>query len=118
MENYLAVFTGNAETMEKSGWTELPEEERKARERDGIAAWGAWMENNADDIVFAGGPLGKTKKISASGIDEITNAMAGFVVFRAASHEAAAAKFIDHPHFTIFPGDAVEVMKCLPIPGQ
>jgi hypothetical protein len=23
-----------------------------------------------------------------------------------------------HPHFTIFPGDSVEIMECLPMPGQ
>ena len=28
-------------------------------------------------------------------------------------HEAAAKLFQSHPHFTIFPGDAVEVMECL-----
>jgi hypothetical protein len=26
--------------------------------------------------------------------------------------------FENHPHFTIFPGDSVEIMECLPIPGQ
>jgi len=25
--------------------------------------------------------------------------------------------FVGHPHFTIFPGEAVEIMECLPIPG-
>jgi hypothetical protein len=31
---------------------------------------------------------------------------------------AAAKLFEGHPHFTIFPGDGVEVMECLPIPGM
>ena len=39
------------------------------------------------------------------------------VVVRANSHEAAAALFENHPHFTIFPGEAVQVMPVLPIPG-
>jgi hypothetical protein len=26
--------------------------------------------------------------------------------------------FENHPHFTIFPGEAIEVMECLPIPGM
>jgi hypothetical protein len=38
-------------------------------------------------------------------------------VVLADSHENAAGLFKDHPHFTIFPGDSVEVMECLPIPG-
>jgi hypothetical protein len=36
----------------------------------------------------------------------------------AESQEAAAKMFEKHPHFTIFPGDAVEIMEVLPIPGQ
>ncbi|MDR3462508.1 MAG: hypothetical protein P4L76_09375 [Beijerinckiaceae bacterium] len=36
---------------------------------------------------------------------------------RAESPEAAAKLFENHPHFTIFPGESVEVMPVLPIPG-
>jgi len=64
-----------------------------------------------------GGPLGKTKSISSAGIADIRNAMTGYSLIKAESHEAAAKLFENHPHFTIFPGDAVEVMECLPIPG-
>jgi hypothetical protein len=39
-------------------------------------------------------------------------------VVQAESHDAAARMFTNHPHFTIFPGEAVEIMECLPIPGQ
>jgi hypothetical protein len=38
-------------------------------------------------------------------------------VVRAESHEAAVKLFENHPHFAIFPGDGVEVMPVLPIPG-
>jgi hypothetical protein len=44
--------------------------------------------------------------------------MGAFVVVQAESHAAAAAMFEQHPHFTIFPGDCVEIMPVLPIPGQ
>ena len=43
--------------------------------------------------------------------------MTAYVIVEAESHEAAAEMFADHPHFTIFPGDAVEIMECLPMPG-
>ena len=33
------------------------------------------------------------------------------------THQAAAEMFRDHPHFTLMPGDSVEVMECLPMPG-
>lgn len=69
-------------------------------------------------IVTSGGPLGKTKRVSSKGIADIKNEMSGFVVVKAESHDAAAALFVNHPHFAIFPGDAVEIMEALPIPGQ
>jgi len=42
--------------------------------------------------------------------------LGGWIVVKAASQDEAAKLFLDHPHFTIFPGDRVEVMECLPIP--
>ena len=51
---------------------------------------------------------GKTKKAGPNGIADIANLMTGFTVVRAASHEAAARLFESHPHFAIFPGEAVE----------
>jgi len=68
-----------------------------------MAAWGAWMGKHKDVIVEHGGPLGKTKKISPNGVEDISNDMGGFCVVRAASHEAAAKLFENHPHFSIFP---------------
>jgi hypothetical protein len=62
--------------------------------------------------------LGKTKKIGPDGITDIRNRMAGYIIVQAQSHEAAAKLFEGHPHFSIFPGDSVEVMECLPIPAM
>jgi hypothetical protein len=42
------------------------------------------------------------------------NPLSGFVIVRAESQEAAARMFVNHPHFTIFPGESVEIMECLP----
>jgi hypothetical protein len=64
-----------------------------------------------------GGPLGKTKKVSQRGIEDTSNGLGAFTVVRSNSHEAAAKLFENHPHFAIFPGDSVEVMPVLPIPG-
>lgn len=114
MKKFLAVFTGTQASMAK--WSELSEQERKKRESEGIAAWHAWIEKNKQAIVEVGSPLGKTKNISAAGIADIRNNLTGFTVVQADSHEAAARLFENHPHFSIFPGDGIEVMECLPIP--
>ena len=116
MKNFMAVYTGTPDGFEK--WTKLDEATRKAREQQGMKAWGDWMEKNQNIIVFAGGPLGKTKRITGQGVADVRNNLAGFIVVKAESHDAAARLFLNHPHFAIFPGDGVEIMECLPIPGQ
>jgi hypothetical protein len=107
MPKFLAIYTG------KPGPGPRPDESTMAR---GMQAWGEWMTRNADRIVDTGGPLGKTRRASAGGIADAQNNMAGYVIVEADDHEAAAHMFEGHPHFSIFPGDAVEVMPCLPIP--
>jgi hypothetical protein len=116
-DTYLAVFLGSRSSPKWTAWNALPEAGRKAREREGIAAWKAWVEKHQGAIVAMGGPLGKTKKIAQQGIEDTSNEMGAFAVVRAQSHEAAAKLFENHPHFTIFPGESVEVMPVLPIPG-
>lgn len=116
MKNYLAIFTGSPAGMDE--WKALDAGARAGREREGIAAWHKWMETNKGAVVNDGSPLGKTKRVTDAGIADIRNAMAAWTVVRADSHEAAAKLFEGHPHFTIFPGDGIEVMECLPIPGQ
>ena len=114
---YLAVFLGSKTSPRGAAWDALPEGDRRAKEREGMAAWNAWAVKHHAAIVTMGGPLGKTKKASERGIDDSSNEMGAFTVVRADSHEAAAKLFEKHPHFSIFPGDAVEIMPVLPIPG-
>jgi hypothetical protein len=116
-DTFLAVFTGSKTNPRMQAWMALPETEQKARMVEGIAAWHGWMDRNKSAIVFDGGPLGKTKKTGPGGIEDISNSMGGFCVIKADSHEAAAKLFENHPHFTIFPGEGVEVMQVMPIPG-
>ncbi|HTO84915.1 MAG TPA: hypothetical protein VMQ73_22020 [Methylomirabilota bacterium] len=116
-DTYLAVFLGSKTSPRMQAWMTLPEPERRKKEQEGMAAWKAWVQKHQADVVVMGGPLGKTRKITAGGIADVSNEMAAFMVVRAASHEAAARLFENHPHFSIFPGESVEVMPVLPIPG-
>ena len=114
---FLAIYLGSMSGEKMKAWHAMPEAERKAKEREGMAAWHGWVEKHKDVIVEMGGPLGKTRRIDGSGIADIANEMGAFTVVRAASHEAAAKMFENHPHFTIFPGERVEIMPVLPIPS-
>jgi hypothetical protein len=114
---YLAVFLGSKTSPRRAAWDALPEGDRRAKEREGMAAWQAWIDKHQATIVGMGGPLGKTKKVTQRGIDDVSNDMGAFMVVRGDSHEAVAKLFEKHPHFAIMPGDSVEIMPVLPIPG-
>ncbi|MEN9587092.1 MAG: hypothetical protein RIT15_667 [Pseudomonadota bacterium] len=114
MKNFLAIFNGTHAAMGE--WNKMDEATRKARMAQGMAAWMAWKDAHASNMVDAGTPLGKTKRIDKNGIADATNSMTGYVIVKAESHEAAAAMFTNHPHFAIFPGDNVEIMPCTELP--
>lgn len=115
MEKYLAIFLSKPATMNK--WMKKNKKNIAQVEKEGITAWKKWAKQNKKNIVAMGNPLGNTLAISIKGISKTQNEMTGWTVVRAKSHIAAAKMFKNHPHFTIFPGDAVEVMECLEIPG-
>jgi hypothetical protein len=114
MKKFMAVYTGSPESM--AAWQSLDETERRRREADGMQAWKQWVEAHGASIVDNGAPLGKTKRVTAQGVADIRNNLAAYTVVQAESQEAAARLFENHPHFSIFPGDGVEVMECLPLP--
>lgn len=110
---YLAVFLSDKDGPRWRAWRAMSHEERRARNEAGLAALAAWDEAHKDSIVYAGGPLGPTRRVTRRGVARAVNEMTVFVVVRAASHEAAARLFEGHPHMTIFPCHAVEVMPLL-----
>jgi hypothetical protein len=114
---YLAIFLGSKTGSQRAAWDALSESARAARQQEGVAAWGAWMAKHQAAILKVGGPLGKTKRVTKHGIEDVSNGMGAFALVQAQSHEAAAKMFENHPHFTILPGDSVEIMPTLPPPG-
>lgn len=115
MKRFMAIYLGSPGA--RSNWDKLSEGERKKRQETGMAAWRDWVEEHRESIVEGGGPLGKTKRADAKGITDVRNNLAAYVIVQAESQEAAAKMFLNHPHFTVFPGEAVEIMECLPVPG-
>lgn len=116
MPKFMALYVGSPEAFARSGWNDLDEKTRKEREIQGMTAWGEWQEKNKVKAADEGSPLGKTKRVDANGVSDISNNVAGYIIVQAESHDAAAKLFLNHPHFSIFPGDAVEIMPCNPMP--
>jgi hypothetical protein len=106
MKTFLALYCGQP-------GAQMPDQETIGR---GMAAWTKWMEDHAEAVVEGGGPLGKTKRVDKAGVSDVRNEVGGYVVVRAEDQDAAARMFLNHPHFSVFPGDRVEVMEVMPIP--
>ena len=109
MAKFMALYTGE------------PDSDRAPFDQQmiaaGMAAWQAWSARYKDQIVEFGGPLGKTKRVNKNGVADGSNNIAAYVIVEAESHDAAARMFENHPHFAIFPGDGVDIMPCMPVPG-
>jgi hypothetical protein len=116
MPKFMALYVGSPEAFARSGWDKLDDATRKEREIAGMTAWGEWQEKNKVRAFDEGSPLGKTKRVDTKGVSDISNNVAGYIIVEADSHDAAAKLFLNHPHFSVFPGDAVEIMPCNPMP--
>jgi hypothetical protein len=118
MKRFMAIYTGSPTSAQRAQWDRLDADERSRRQAAGMKAWREWVSAHQSACVDGGGPLGKTKRVTSTGIADTHNNVAAYVIVQAESHEAAARLFENHPHFSIFPGDGVEIMECLPVPGQ
>lgn len=116
MAKFLALYIGSVSASEKANYSPTPDEEKMWS--DGMKQWGEWMEKHSSAIVDPGTPLGKTLRASKDGIGAHENRNVAYVFVEAESPQAAAELFKDHPHFAVMPGDSVEIMECLPPPGE
>ena len=87
-----------------------PKSEQEAIDKAGLRAWGEWSKRNAAAIVATDVMVGKTRRVTKSGIADAQNQIAGFLIVEAPDIAAAAGLFQDHPHITVFPGDGIDVM--------
>lgn len=111
MPRFLAVYTMRPEDL--ATFRSLPEAEQKSRDAIGLKQWVEWEAANAASFPDRGGMVGRTKRVTRDGISDAQNAFCGYIVVEAESIEAAAHLFENHPHFTIFPGDGVDIMPFL-----
>lgn len=68
------------------GMPETPEEGEKA-----MAAWGAWYESIGPALADGGAPVGLSKTVTASGVDDNggSNPLSGYTIVEAADINAA-----------------------------
>ena len=107
MKHFTVIFMAPAATMAE--WMQKPEAERKEAEGKMKAEWDIWMTAHAG-LVLNSIALGKTKRVSASGVEDVKNDMMLSSYVQGESAEAVAEQFKDHPHFGI-PGATIEIME-------
>ena len=90
-------------------WMKKPEAERKEAEIKMKTNWDAWVLAHKDSVLNTIA-LGKTKRVSASGVEDVKNDMMISSYVQSESAETVAEIFKDHPHFTI-PGATIEIME-------
>lgn len=116
MPRFLAVYTMQPEDLAR--FRAMPKAEQDAVDAVGLAQWGEWEKRNAASIVNAGGMVGKTMRVGKHGIGPAVNPFCGYLIVEAETIEAAARLFEGHPHFTVFPGDGVDLMPFLAGPPE
>lgn len=67
MKNFLEIYRGEP-SKGNAVWESLSPQEREKRQLEGMQAWGAWMQKHETNIVYTGGPLGKTLQTDKNGV--------------------------------------------------
>ena len=114
MPRFLAVYTMKPEDLAR--FRSLPKSEQDAIDAVGLKQWLDWEERNAAFFPGRSGMVGKTKRVTRDGITDAVNNFCGYIIVEAETIDAAARLFENHPHFTVFPGDGVDIMPFLTDP--
>jgi len=113
MKKFVVLYMASRADFEKMMANSTPEQQKK-----GMDAWMEWMDSNKSSIVDGGAPLGKTKRVDASGASDAKNEIGGYSIVQAASPGEATKLFgKDHPHLQM-PGAWIEIIEVMPIPGM
>jgi hypothetical protein len=81
--------------------------------RAGMEAWMAWAQKAGDALLDLGTPVQAIARVGSEGGDP---QVAGYSIMEGESGRVEAL-LADHPHAQI-PGNSIDVLEALPVPGQ
>lgn len=105
MKKYLVIYAMPVATMK-----EMMEKSTPAEMEQGKQEWIGWMEDHEDQMLDPGNPVGKNTRLSKDGVEEVSNEIAGYTIFKGESKEAVIELLKQNPHFQV-PGSYIEVME-------
>ena len=109
MKKYFVLYLAPVAEIEK-----MMASSTKEQKEAGMNDWNEWMSDNEESIPDMGAMLGKTKRVTSKGVEDVKNDVAGYMVVEAKSHADAAELFEEHPHFQI-PGATIDIMEIVPM---
>lgn len=112
MKKFMAIYMAPAAAIEQA--MKATPAEMKA----GMDEWMKWSKAHENAIVDLGTPLGKTKRVTSSGVSDSKNEMTGYTIVQGETADAVTKMFKDHPHFKMGAGVTVDVMELVSIPGM
>ena len=112
-KKFLVLYLAPAQVM--GDWAKTDPETRKAAEEKMRGDWQRWMSDHAAMISLTEA-AGKTKAITAAGIEDTKNDIILYSIVEALSPEIAAKAFEHHPHLMI-PQSSIQVMEVRPMGG-
>ena len=75
MKKFMVLYMASGAEFEKMMKNYTPEQQKK-----GMEAWVKWMDANKASLVEGGAPLGKTKRVDASGASNTKNEIGGYPI--------------------------------------
>lgn len=108
MKKYFVIYMASEGDFKKV-MAEMPKMTPEAMKAS-MEEWTGWMKAKGG-VVDMGAPLGKTKKVTPTEISDMRNEIGGYSIIEAESHDEAAKKMQDSPHFKMMPGGWIEVME-------
>lgn len=108
MKKYFVIYMASEGDFKKA-MASMPQMTPEAMKAS-MEEWTNWMKSKGG-VVDMGAPLGKTMKVTPSGVEPMRNEIGGYSIIEAETHDEAAKKMQDSPHFKMMPGGWIEVME-------
>ncbi len=115
MKKFMAIYMMPAAGL--GDWMKTDPKTRKAAEVKMQGEWHEWMKKHTTAFTGITAGLGKTKRVTPAGVDDVKNDLMLYSVVEAESADAAAKIFEGHPHLGI-PDAWIDVMEINPLPGM
>jgi hypothetical protein len=113
-KRFLVIYFAPSTVLDE--WAQTDPERRKVAEEQMRTEWVTWMSANAKMLISTDAG-GKTKRVTSSGATDVRNDIMLYSIIEAASHDAAAKAFENHPHLQI-PQSSIEIMEIRPMGGM